>query len=620
MKHFLLLFCICLSFLFIHSQSVLVEAEAFDNKGGWKVDQQFMDLMGSPYLLAHGLGKCVDNATTKVSLPKSGIYHVYVRTYNWTSPWHSGKGPGKFNIYVDGKKLPNIVGVEGDKWEWQYAGEANIKKTEAILALRDLSGFDGRCDAVYLTADINDIPPENHEILSQWRMEKHNWSVVAPCSDNFDLIVVGAGIAGMSAAVSAARLGCKVALINDRPLVGGNNSSEIRVHLGGRIEIGKYPELGSLQKEFGPSKGGNAMPASYYEDQKKMDWLNSQEGVTLFLNYRVNRVKMKGQKIESITAQHIESGELIRFESPLFVDCTGDGTVGYLAGADFRMGREGKDEFGESIAPEEADAMTMGSSVQWYSEDTKKRQTFPDFCYGVNFNDLSCEPVDMGEWTWETGMNYNQINDFERVRDYGLLVIYSNWSYIKNHLNDNKQFRNRKLSWVAYIAGKRESRRLLGDYVLHEDDILKRVAHEDASFATSWTIDLHFPDPENSKYFPGNEFKATTNHLKIYAYDVPYRCLYSRNIDNLFMAGRNISATHVALGTTRVMRTAGMMGEVVGMAASICKDKNALPRDVYRYHLDDLKNLMREGVGKKGLVNNQTYNIGAHLKEEPDAK
>lgn len=161
---------------------------------------------------------------------------------------------------------------------------------------------------------------------------------------------------------------------------------------------------------------------------------------------------------------------------------------------------------------------------------------------------------------------------------------------------------------------------LMGDYVLKEDDLTKHVAHEDASFTTTWSIDLHRPDPENTRYFPGREFKATTDHVVIYPYPVPYRCLYSRNIDNLFMAGRNISVTHVALGTVRVMRTTGMMGEVVGMAASLCKKYQATPRDIYHYYLEELKSLMQKGVNKKGLPNNQRYNEGGRLNQIPKVK
>lgn len=220
---------------------------------------------------------------------------------------------------------------------------------------------------------------------------------------------------------------------------------------------------------------------------------------------------------------------------------------------------------------------------------------------------------------WETGMNRNQVSEAERVRDYGLLVIYSNWSYLKNHYKDHKKYANRSLDWVAYVSGKRESRRLLGDYVLSQDDIDKNVAHEDASFTTTWSIDLHFPDSVNSVRFPGNEFKSATVHRWIHPYAVPYRCLYSRNVDNLFMAGRNMSCTHVALGTVRVMRTTGMMGEVVGMAAGLCHKHRVEPRDIYHHHLPELKQLMQAGLGKRDVPDNQRFNEPNKLLEVPGA-
>ena len=596
---------------------LFVETESFTHKGGWVVDQQFMDQMGSPYLLAHGIGVPVEDAYTEVTFPQKGEYYVYVRTYNWTSPWRQGEGPGRFGLSVGGRMISSSLGTKGAAWMWQAAGKVSIKNLKTVVKLHDFTGFDGRCDAIYFTTEEGKVPPSDVGELETFRRKALHIPDEPSIAGEYDLVVVGAGIAGMSAAVSAARLGCKVALINDRPVVGGNNSSEIRVHLGGRIEEGTYKELGGLQKEFGPEKGGNAQPAENYEDQKKMDWLLAEKNVSLFLNYHVMGVTKDDGRITSVVAKHIEKGEELRFDAPLFADCTGDGSVGYLAGADYRMGRESRAEFGESIAPEKADKQTMGSSVQWYSVDNKKSSPFPEFSYGVEFNDENCEKVMMGEWTWETGMNFDQIKDFERIRDYGMLVVYSNWSYLKNHMKENAQYKNRKLGWVAYVAGKRESRRLMGDYILKEDDITKNVFHEDASFATTWSIDLHWQDPKNSAYFPGNEFKAVTKHILIHPYAVPYRCLYSRNVDNLFMAGRNISVTHVALGTVRVMRTTGMMGEVVGMAASLCKKYGVMPRGVYRSYLEDLKTLMKDGVNKKGLPNNQRYNEGGTLKEKP---
>lgn len=594
---------------------LLVEAESFDRKGGWVVDQQFMDLMGSPYLMAHGMGVPVEDASTTISFPEDGTYYVFVRTYNWTSPWYDGKGPGKFTLAVDNKKLPVVLGDEGKQWMWQPAGTVSVKAGNSSLTLKDLTGFNGRCDAIYFTTEKGQLPPAQATQLTDFR--KKMLDIPAePELYSYDVIVTGGGIAGMCAAAAASRLGCKVALINDRPVLGGNNSSEVRVHLGGNIGVGPNSGLGRMIREFGHSKEGNAKPAANYEDEKKELFIANEKNITLYANYRAVSVKTDGNRIESVIIKHIENGKEVELKAPLFSDCTGDGTIGYLAGADYNMGRESRAEYGEELAPIQPDKMTMGSSVQWYSADKGKPTRFPIFSYGLQFNEKNCEKVTMGEWKWETGMNFNQIDDFERIRDYGLMVIYSNWSFLKNELKDNKKYKNRALDWVAYIAGKRESRRLLGDYILKQDDIDKNVYHEDASFVTTWSIDLHFPDSLNASHFPDAPFKAATKHIHIYPYAVPYRCLYSRNIENLFMAGRNISVTHVALGTVRVMRTTGMMGEVVGMAASLCKKYNTTPRGVYQKHLPELKALMKEGVGKKaGIPDNQKFNEQKLLKE-----
>lgn len=600
------------------ASSIFVEAESFADKGGWVIDQQFMDRMGSPYLLAHGMGQPVADASTTVNIPRNGTWHVYVRTYNWTSPWTSQKGPGQFRVKLGGKALKPVVGCEGNSWEWQYAGSARLKAGCTTLALSDLTGFEGRCDAVYVTDVEGELPPQGVQELASYRRKA--LGIKDPGTESYDLVVVGGGIAGMCAAVAAARLGSRVALVNDRPVLGGNNSAEIRVHLGGHVELGQYPHLGTMIREFGHSRKGNAQPAEFYEDERKQAFIDAEPLVTLYPSFRAIEVNMDGSRISSVLIKNIETAEEILLNAPLFSDCTGDGTIGFLAGADWRMGREARSEYGESMAPEEADDMTMGASVQWRTRQCPGRTKFPVFEYGLHFADTTCEKVTMGEWQWETGMNFNQISDAERIRDYGMLVVYSNWSYLKNRLADNARFADRDLEWVAYLAGKRESRRLIGDYVLKQDDIDKSVYHEDASFTASWSIDLHFPDPVNSRRFPDAPFKAATVHNWIYPCNVPYRCLYSRNIDNLFMAGRNISVTHVALGTVRVMRTTGMMGEVVGMAASVCRKNGCTPREVYQHHLPELKELMKKGAYREDAVlNDQRFNLSNRFLDAPKA-
>ncbi len=623
--------------------SLFVEAESFTRKGGWVVDQQFMDLMGSPYLMAHGMGVAVEDASKNVNFTEDGTYHVYVRTYNWTSPWSKGAGPGKFTISVDSHKIGGILGDQGDKWIWQYAGKTKINKGLHTIALSDMTGFNGRCDAIYFST-TKTPPPSDVAELDTFRRKALGIPNVPTIQKQYDLVVAGGGIAGMCAAMSAARNGMKVALINDRPILGGCNSSEIRVHLGGRIEVEPYKNLGNMIKEFGHLKKGNAEPASNYMDEEKLRFIESNPNITLYANNRLTKVKMNGNNIASVTSQNIESGEEILFNSKLFVDCTGDGTVGALAGADFRMGRESRFEHNETkqfnlhigglddpkdsrrfekgsyLAPEKADKMTMGASVQWYSKERANESTFPAFNFGVTVNDDIAEKVKMGEWTWETGMYKNQLTDAEYVRDYGMMVIYTNWSFLKNKSSIKADYTKSQLEWVAYVAGKRESRRLLGDYILTANDLVDWVEMKDGTASTTWSIDIHYPNPDNEKNYPTGPFKSIAKHVNIYAYPVPYRCLYSRNVNNLFMAGRNISVTHAALGTIRVMRTTGMLGEVVGMAASICKKYNAQPRDVYEKYLPDLVSKMKVGAGEHGLPNNQQFNTGGHLKTKPVKK
>lgn len=592
--------------------TILIEAESFSEKGGWKVDQQFMDQMGSPYLLAHGMGVPVEDAVTEVDL-NGGLWHIWTRTYNWTSPWTSSKGPGGFRVVVGGKALSAELGVTGNSWEWQYAGSVKVKGGLTEIRLRDLTGFDGRCDALMLSKDASAVLPEDISA------RKSLMNIPEKKDKNYDFIVVGGGIAGMCAAVTAARSGLKVALVGDRPVLGGNNSSEVRVHLGGYVEMEPNAGLGRMIREFGHTEKGNARPAESYQDWKKQAFIDAESNIDLYIPYHAVGVDVESSIIRSVTAVNTETGAEVRLTAPLFADCTGDGNIGYLAGADWTQGRESRDEYGERSAPEKSDNMVMGASVQWYSKKCGRKTSFPEFSYGVVFNASNCEKVTMGEWKWETGMNRDQVTDAERIRDYGLLVIYSNWSWLKNHSGDSR-FTDRSLDWVAYVAGKRESRRLLGDHVLTQEDIDKNVFYEDASFTTTWSIDLHFPDPDNSAKFPGNEFKSATVHDWIHPYAVPYRCLYSRNIGNLFMAGRDISCTHVALGTVRVMRTTGMMGEVVGMAAAICSENDCLPRDVYRKHLSELKKRMKAGAGRTDVpLSDQNFNLPNRLLETAPA-
>ena len=595
-----------------HAETITLECERFKDTGGWSIDSQFRLEMGSTYLLAHGMGVPVADAKTTFEVKEAGEYTLYARTRNWTlnqavkHGWPKDRSTGgRFCILVNGEKAgEDLPGADPD-WTWLKVGTVALKVGANDVALHDLDGFDGRCDAVCFTTE-GALPASaaNPDALQADVRTR-----------TFDFVVVGGGIAGTCAAISAARLGLKVALVQDRPVLGGANSSEVRVHLGGRQNIGEYPRLGDVVSEIGPAHGGNAQPAANYEDGRKLAAVEAEKNISLFLNTLVDRVDAKkGERITAVEGVNVVTGERTRFEAPLFADCTGDGTVGALAGADWRLGREGKDETGESRAPEKGDRMTMGASVQWYAKKGAEATSFPFEQWMIKFNESNCEYNMRGDWDWETGMNRDQLTDFETVRDYGLLVVYSNWSYIKNSGAKKDGFANASLVWVAYVAGKRETRRLMGDVILCEQDITEERKYPDGTCWTTWTVDLHYPMPSNQRNFEGEPFRSVAKHTPHYGYPIPYRCFYSRNVSNLFMAGRDISVTHVALGTTRVMRTHGMQGEVVGMAASICRKHDCSPRDVYKSHLDELKGLMTKGVGLDRPQPPQDYNLGGMKK------
>lgn len=573
-------------------KAILLETESFTKMGGWEIDPQYIDIMGSSYLMAHGMGVPVANASTIADLPGAGVFHVWVRTKDW-APFPVG--PGKFLLKI-GDNYSHEFGSSGEVgWKWYRGGIVKIDHATSVkIELEDLTGFEGRCDAVYLTRDENDLPPNDLETMVPWRKKLLRTTEPTSLGRKFDLVVIGGGMAGICAAVAAARSGLTVALVQNRPVLGGNNSSEIRVHLMGKVDQGNpYPTLGRIVRELDNGDPHNAnINGKLYGDDRKESVVKMERNISLFLNMHACQVEMDGNTIKAVTARNIETNEEVRFEGRLFADCTGDGTLGFLSGADYRIGRESKAETGESLAPDKADHFVLGTSNMWHSSDFGKPSEFPETPWALQFTDDYFIDSPTSEWYWETGFNnFDPIKEAEEIRDHNFRAIYGNWSYLKNRLKE--KYENFQLDWVAYIGGKRESRRLLGDYVFSEMDCDGTIPTQPDGFVTAtWTIDLHFPKPENSRFFPGQEFLTSTEHKRVKPYQVPYRCLYSRNIENLYMAGRNISTTHVAFGSTRVMRTTGMMGELVGYAASLAIMHRTSPRGVYENYLDELRSIL----------------------------
>ena len=576
---------------------LLVEAESFNQHGGWKLDTQFIHIMGSPYMLAHGLGRPVDDATTTVQFPQAGTYRVFVRTKDWVARWGAEGTPGKFQLLVNGKPLDTVFGTKGAEWHWHDGGTVEIKDKAVKLALHDLTGFDGRADAIYFTTDLQGTPPPNSMILPAWRRDLLGLKAEPTPQGPFDLVVVGGGYSGMGAAISAARMGLKVALIQERPVLGGNGSSEVRVWAKGLIRRGRYPTVGQIIEEFADSAKNS--PGTYEEfgDAKKEAVVRAEPNIALFLNHHAYEVKKDGDQIKSVIGFDTRTSEWKEFTGKFFVDATGHGTIGALAGADFDMTME----------------KHMGMSNMWKVEEAEEAIEFPETPWALNLEmgDFPYPRHGKGEWFWETGFDKHPINDLELMRDWNLRAVFGAFSAMK-HGAEKAKHCNTQMVWLAYIGGPRESRRLLGDVILTRDDIVAKRDFPDGCVATTWSIDLHYAKQQFAKKYPDDPFISYAAFDRSvdrnYGYPVPYRTFYSRNVPNLFMAGRCISVTHEALGTVRVMKTCGMMGEVVGKAASLCIKHDTTPRGVYQNYWNEMDKLLKlPGATRRNTVNGEFY-------------
>jgi hypothetical protein len=572
--------------------SILVETESFQKYGGWKLDTQFIQIMGSPYLLAHGLGEPVEDATTTVTFPQPGKYRVWVRTKDWVAQWKAPGQPGRFQLIINGNPLEETFGTKGAEWFWHDGSVINIDNLDVQIFLHDLTGFDGRCDAIFFTSNLKKGPPTDNKILPKWRKELLGLSEGPTNNGPYDLVVVGGGYAGTCTAISAARMGCKVALIQDRPVLGGNGSDEIRVSANLRsflMKTGEFPRLGEIVEEVIDHTRHTEPPGTFQEaDERRLRIVKSEKNISLFLNHYAYSVKKVGETITEVIALNTRTNEHKRFLGHLYADCTGHGTIGALAGADYDMTVEGH----------------SGTTNKWTWTKTDTPHSFPETPWALDLEmDDFPYPTTGGSWNWQSGFYKHPINDLELVRDWNLRAIFGAWNAMKNR-GGAKAHQKTKLEWIAHIAGPRESRRLFGDVILNEQHIYTYQNFPDGIVPAAWFIDLHGPDNRYNKY-PENHFIGTGLTEKVYLespFHVPYRCLYSRNITNLFMAGRDISTTYEGHGLVRVQQTGGMMGEVVGKAASLCIQNDCNPRQVYEQHLHELIQLAKlPGSARRNL-------------------
>ena len=578
----------------VFASDVLVEAESFTSHGGWKLDTQFIETMGSPYLLAHGLGRPVEDAKTTVEFPSPGKYRVYVRTKDWVARWDAPGAPGRFRVALDGKPLEYTFGTKNKDWTWEMGGTVEIENTKVELSLQDLTGFDGRCDAILFTTS-DEAPPDDSSILPAWRRKMLGLGEEPIERDGYDLVVIGGGYSGMGSALSAARMGCKVALIQNRSVLGGNGSSEVRVWSMGFVRRGRYPRVGEIVHEFCDSATKSPGRYEEFEDDKKEDITRAEDNIDLFLNHHAFKVDTEKKNISGVYAFDTRTSAIVRFSGKLYADCTGHGTIGYLANADWEMTPKGR----------------MGMSNMWAWAEGDEEVSYPEtpWALPLKMADFPYPRDHHGQWFWEGGFDKDPIKEAEEIRDWNFRAVYGAFNAMKNG-DGADEHKTAYLTWMAFIGGPRESRRLMGDIVLKQDDIVEKVEFPDGCVPSTWSIDLHYPKKQYAEKFPDNPFISIAVHDRridrSYGYPVPYRCFYSRNIDNLFMAGRCISVTHEALGTTRVMRTCGMMGEVVGKAASICVLKNCDPRGVYESHWSEMDKLLKlPGKARRKTVHDE---------------
>ena len=424
----------------------------------------------------------------------------------------------------------------------------------------------------------------------------------------YEFTVVGAGIAGICAAVSAARQGIRVALINDRSVLGGNASSELGVNINGAANHGKsisvYARETGIIEEIKTALFRHPYNTAAVKDAVLFDLIYRENNIDLYLNTNITEVIVKERRIIEISGYQSGSEIKYTFKSPYYLDSTGDGTVGTLAGASYRMGRAPKEEFHESLAPEKADSYTMGSTmlVDIVRCEEPVKYTPPSFAYRIDemsfAENLQKNPELLrnitnvtdkwtGCWWIEYGGQCDTVHDNEDITFELRRLMFGMWDYIKNS-GKIPNTENLLLKRVAPIGGKRESRRFCGDYILNQNDIDQKTEFEDAVCVGGWSMDDHAPfgiydsAPATHWYFvPGY-------------YNIPFRCLYSCDIGNLFFAGRDISASHVAMSSTRTMATGGAMGQAVGYAVSLCLKYGITPRVLAKEYFEEYRQLLLE--------------------------
>jgi hypothetical protein len=411
---------------------------------------------------------------------------------------------------------------------------------------------------------------------------------------HFDVAVIGGGLAGICAAVAAARNGAKVVLVQDRSVLGGNSSSEIRVHVNGvnHLKPNNIPEResGIIEEILLHNRFHNPQESYPVWDHVLYDFVMREPNVELMLNTQAVEAQMSGSAIESARCWQFNTETEFTIFAKLFIDCSGDGLLAATAGALYRTGREASKEFNEKYAPAEADGWQMGASILFSAKDMGRPVPYEAPSYVIPYDADKSHPkrkfgyYEGGIWWVEIGSEFDIIADQELIRQKLMGYVHGVWDYIKNS-GKFPDAENYALDWIGALPGRRESRRFMGDFILSERDLTEHRHFADGVAFGGWSLDEHCPGGIENLKEPPSYFHERFTEI----YEIPFRSLYSKNISNLLFAGRNISQTHIALSSTRVMGTCSLMGQAVGTAAALCVKKGVQPRDVAQHHVDELQ-------------------------------
>ncbi len=436
----------------------------------------------------------------------------------------------------------------------------------------------------------------------------------------FDVAVLGGGLAGICAAVAAARNGAKTVLVQDRPVLGGNSSSEMRVHVHGvtRLQPDGKPEreTGIIEEIHLHNRFNNKQESFPMWDHVLYDFVVREPNITLMLNTQAIEAVMDGSEIKAAICWQATTETEFTLEAKQFIDCSGDGLLAATAGAEYRTGREGKSEFNEKYAPNEPDGWQMGATLLISAKDYGKPMPYDPPHYAIKYEGDKSNPkrslvnFKNGIWWIEIGSNDDIIADAEKNRHKLMGYLHGVWDYIKNS-GKFPEAENMALEWVGSLPGRRESRRFIGDFILSEKDLTEHRHFEDAVAYGGWSLDEHCWAGIENLADPPSYFHYHFKRI----YEIPFRSLYSRNITNLLFAGRNISQTHIALSSSRVMATCSLMGQAAGTAAALCVQKRINPRVVAKNHINELQEqLLRDDA----FIPNRPANDPLDLAKKAD--